>query len=203
MPALAGFIREFLGRYVANISKRIEFRPNRREWQLLSRKLSLDFDERTITQQTFEPKNKYAIWNNDSFGSVREIRNRRNNIIVSPKSQLSRRYVVHKTRFHEQVYDLINAGPNHCFTVWSNFGAMLVHNCVQAISRDCLAFAIERLEQAGFPIVFHVHDEVIIDCPKEKADLDKVVEIMTAPLDWAEGLPINADGWIGEFFRKD
>lgn len=83
------------------------------------------------------------------------------------------------------------------------YGGKLVENCVQAIARDCLAEAIERLEAAGFPVVFHVHDEVVIDCPKDKADLDEVVKIMTQPVPWAPGLPLNADGWINPFFKKD
>ena len=78
-----------------------------------------------------------------------------------------------------------------------------MENIVQAIARDCLALAIARLEACGFDIVFHVHDEVVIDCPADKADLDEVVRLMTLPIPWADGLPLNADGWIGDFFRKD
>ena len=89
------------------------------------------------------------------------------------------------------------------WTKIDTFGGKLVENLVQAISRDCLSTAIERLEKAGFPIVFHVHDEVVIECPKDKASLDKVIEIMTSPIAWAEGLSIDADGWTGDFFRKD
>lgn len=83
------------------------------------------------------------------------------------------------------------------------YGGKLVENIIQAIARDCLAVAIEHLEEAGFPVVFHVHDEVVIDCPEDKADLDTVVKIMTQPIPWADGLPLNADGWTGSFFRKD
>ena len=83
------------------------------------------------------------------------------------------------------------------------YGGKLVENIVQAIARDCLAVAIERLEASGFPVVFHVHDEVVIDCPESQANLDKVVELMTKPIPWALGLPLNADGWIGDFFKKD
>lgn len=83
------------------------------------------------------------------------------------------------------------------------YGGKLVENCVQAIARDCLACAIERLEAAGMPVVFHVHDEVVIDIPADRADLDAVVQIMGAPIPWAADLPLNADGWTGLFFRKD
>jgi DNA polymerase len=89
------------------------------------------------------------------------------------------------------------------WTPLETYGGKLVENIVQAISRDCLAIAINTLEAAGFPVVFHVHDEVVIDCPKEKADLDKVIRLMTLPIPWAKGLPLNADGWVGDFFRKD
>lgn len=83
------------------------------------------------------------------------------------------------------------------------YGGKLVENCVQAIARDCLACAIERLDAAGMPVVFHVHDEVVIDIPADRADLDAVVQIMRAPIPWAADLPLNADGWTGLFFRKD
>lgn len=83
------------------------------------------------------------------------------------------------------------------------YGGKLVENCVQAVARDCLAQAIERLEAAGLPVVFHIHDEVVIDCPRETASLKDVVEIMAAPISWAPGLPLGADGWTGEFFKKD
>ena len=83
------------------------------------------------------------------------------------------------------------------------YGGKLVENIVQAIARDCLACAIERLEAAGMPVVFHIHDEVVIDIPADRADLDAVMQIMRAPIPWAADLPLNADGWTGLFFRKD
>ncbi|MGM9540133.1 DNA polymerase, partial [Anaerovibrio sp.] len=101
---------------------------------------------------------------------------------------------------------IIYRGINQTTKQWTTletYGGKLVENIVQAIARDCLALAIARLEACGFDIVFHVHDEVVIDCPADKADLDEVVRLMTLPIPWADGLPLNADGWIGDFFRKD
>jgi DNA polymerase len=86
------------------------------------------------------------------------------------------------------------------------YGGKLTENCVQAIARDCLAGAIERLEAAGYPVVFHVHDEVVIDITPyadDKTMLNDVVQIMSEPIPWAQGLPLNADGWVGTFFTKD
>lgn len=86
------------------------------------------------------------------------------------------------------------------------YGGKLVENVVQAIARDALAGAIDRLEAAGLPVVFHIHDEVVVDI-KPWADDDTmlatVCEIMRQPIPWAPDLPLNADGWVGKFFRKD
>ncbi len=100
-------------------------------------------------------------------------------------------------------------GANQSTKKWEQvetYGGKLVENCVQAIARDCLADAIERLEAAGYPIVFHVHDEVVIDIKPFGTDeemLNAALKIMTQPIPWAQGLPLNADGWVGEYFRKD
>ena len=86
------------------------------------------------------------------------------------------------------------------------YGGKLVENCVQAIARDCLAQAIEHLEAAGLPVIFHIHDEVVIDIrpfADNDAMLAKTVEIMSRPVPWAPGLPLGADGWVGKFFKKD
>lgn len=86
------------------------------------------------------------------------------------------------------------------------YGGKLVENCVQAIARDCLAAALDRLEAAGLHVVFHVHDEVVIDAvPFDTNEnmLKKVSSIMSATVPWAPDLPLNAEGWVGGFFTKD
>ena len=86
------------------------------------------------------------------------------------------------------------------------YGGKLVENCVQAIARDCLAYAIDNLEAAGFPVIFHVHDEVVIDMAPWADDdtmLGRVCDIMRQPAPWADGLPLNAEGWVGHYFKKD
>lgn len=83
------------------------------------------------------------------------------------------------------------------------YGGKLVENVVQAIARDCLALSIERLRKAGYQVIFHIHDEVVIECNADSASLDDVVKIMSEPIPWAMDLPLGADGWIGNFFKKD
>lgn len=83
------------------------------------------------------------------------------------------------------------------------YGGKLTENCVQAIARDCLAEAIERLETRRYPVVMHIHDEVVIDCPKDRADLARVIDIVSQPMPWAPDLPLAADGWIDSYYKKD
>lgn len=100
-------------------------------------------------------------------------------------------------------------GQNQTTKRWERvetYGGKLLENIVQAIARDCLAIAIENLESQGLHVVFHIHDEVVIDTPAwadEDTMLDTVTKIMTKPIPWAQALPLNADGWVDKFFKKD
>ena len=100
-------------------------------------------------------------------------------------------------------------GQNQTTKRWERvetYGGKLVENIVQAIARDCLAIAIENLEAQGLHVVFHIHDEVVIDTPAwadEDTMLETVTKIMTKPIPWAQMLPLNADGWVDNFFKKD
>ncbi|NMV53503.1 hypothetical protein FOL88_00415 [Lactobacillus reuteri] len=82
------------------------------------------------------------------------------------------------------------------------YGAKLVENIVQATSRDLLAEAMRRLETTGNPIVMHIHDEAVIDAPIDHL-LEKVVKIMTEVPAWADGLILNAAGFVSDFYKKD
>lgn len=82
------------------------------------------------------------------------------------------------------------------------FGGKLVENIVQAVARDLLAEAMLRLDKAGYSICGHVHDEIIIDQPKESGSLEEAIAIMTTAPKWAKGLPLNADGFESEYYKK-
>lgn len=86
------------------------------------------------------------------------------------------------------------------------YGGKLVENCVQAIARDCLAESIERLEASGYPVVFHVHDEVVVDymdAGDRGAALKEVCGIMGRPIEWAPDLPLKAEGWTDLYYKKE
>jgi DNA polymerase len=98
-------------------------------------------------------------------------------------------------------------GLNQTTKKWEEvetYGGKLVENITQAVGRDLLAEAIGRLERAGYPVVFHIHDEVVVDTPRcPDTALEDVERIMAEQPPWAAGLPLKADGWHGRFFRKD
>lgn len=97
-------------------------------------------------------------------------------------------------------------GVNQTTKKWEiieTFGGKLVENIIQAIARDCLAENIIKLESMGFKIVFHVHDEVIIDCPIGKSSAEEVAKIMGEPISWAKGLPLKADAYECNYYKKD
>lgn len=91
------------------------------------------------------------------------------------------------------------------------YGGKLTENLTQAVGRDCLAFALDNLRRAGYRVVFHVHDEVVVELPitgkqwypNPGAALSGVIRIMSVVPPWAEGLPLSAAGWYGDFFTKD
>lgn len=100
---------------------------------------------------------------------------------------------------------IVFMGPNQTTKKWERietWGGKLVENIVQAFSRDCLAVALVRLDEAGYNICFHVHDEIIAEAPKG-AKWQNMAEIMSQPIDWAPGLLLRADGYETEFYMKD
>ena len=83
------------------------------------------------------------------------------------------------------------------------FGGKLAENATQAIARDILAHAMLNLDAAGYPIVFHVHDEAVMEMPIGEGSMDDACAVMGQPPDWASDLPLRADGYECAYYRKD
>ena len=87
--------------------------------------------------------------------------------------------------------------------VQETFGGKLAENATQAIARDILANALMTLEAHGYPVVFHIHDEAVIEMPIGEGSLEEACQLMAIAPDWAEGLPLRADGEDDlSFYRK-
>ena len=92
-------------------------------------------------------------------------------------------------------------GDKAYFTKQYTYGGKLVENIVQATARDLLAEALLRLEEAGLSVVFHVHDEAIVEA--EGIDIETMNDLMAQAPEWADGLPLNSDGYVTKYYRKD
>lgn len=103
---------------------------------------------------------------------------------------------------------IVYKGVNQTTKKWEDvetYGGKIVENIVQAIARDCLAYAMARVASLGFKIVMHVHDEMIVDVLADNAEsaLRLINQCMGMETDWAPGLPLKGDGYVCDYYRKD
>lgn len=97
-----------------------------------------------------------------------------------------------------------NAAGSGGWSRQETYGGKLSENCTQATARDILTEAMWRLEQAGFAIIAHVHDEVIIEAPIGKYPVDEVCKRMAENPDWCPDCPLAAAGYLApNYYFKD
>ena len=84
------------------------------------------------------------------------------------------------------------------------WGGLLAENISQALARCVFSDMLLRIEQAGLDVIFHVHDEVVIEVDKDKADdtLAKVLDIMKTPPSWIPDIPLDAEGKVLTAYEK-
>jgi len=94
---------------------------------------------------------------------------------------------------------------NNAWVTESTYGGKLVENITQAVARDCLALTLTRLSGNGLPAIMHIHDEAVIEVPKDEADeyLDIVEKTFALPIPWADGLVLTAAGFTNDYYMKD
>ena len=108
-----------------------------------------------------------------------------------------------ENRFGGEAITYEGVGTGRKWERLETYGAKCVENIVQGTARDLLALALLRLVQAGYPVVMHCHDEAICEVPIGQGSVKEVNRIMAVSPEWAEGLPLKADGFETEFYKKD
>lgn len=104
--------------------------------------------------------------------------------------------------------ELTYMGMNQTTRKWERtktWGGKLTENLIQAVARGCLAVSMTKIQKAGYHIVMHVHDEVIVEVPSDDAEghLKRIEDLMGEPIEWAPGLLLTADGFNSPYYRKD
>ena len=107
-----------------------------------------------------------------------------------------------ENQFGKMALHYYSTGSNKKWGVESTYGGKMTENIVQAIARDCLAETLKRIEDKGLHVVFHVHDEVIIDAPEETT-VEEICGLMAEPIPWAPGLILKGAGFEGQYYMKD
>ena len=104
----------------------------------------------------------------------------------------------------KRIYYMGLGQKSHKWELLQTYGGKLAENIVQAIARDCLANAILNLREAGYRINFHIHHEVILEIPRDGSQsLEEAIRLMCRAPGWASGLPLNADGFVGDYYKKE
>ena len=107
-----------------------------------------------------------------------------------------------ENQFGKLAVHYYGVGKNKKWGVESTYGGKMTENIVQAIARDCLAETLKRIDARGLQVVFHVHDEVIIDAPMD-VTVDEICGLMAEPIPWAPGLILKGAGFESQYYMKD
>jgi DNA polymerase len=190
----------------------VEFWGGQNSWQRGSSTIHYHGVEGAAIEAVLYPGTPYYVASNFEIPMIRFEVMDRTLYCTLPSG---RRLTYHKPRLeqstrrpgtYELSYEGWNTNPKNGAPGWirqSTYGGKLVENITQAVARDILAHAIVNLEEAGYPVVLHVHDEIVAEIPRGTKSLEEFERIMSTMPEWAKDWPIVAKGgWIGQRYCK-
>lgn len=209
-----GDVSSILAGYGANLPAGFDAGTGRQFEGVFGGELPLGVLQRTSPQHAREPDGRHTEGKDVGCRGVGGEWDRGDDASVPPGQRLSNSEAFRSTGLHEQVFDLMDAGPRHRFTVRGEDGTVfVVHNCTQAVARDCMRDAMLRLDAAGYPIVLHVHDEIVAEVKEGFGSLAEFNAIMREPPKWTNPeaaddnvawslLPVAVGGFEAPRYRK-
>jgi DNA polymerase bacteriophage-type len=200
LRALGRQFRELLAGHGGLLRGRSDDRAHGQRRGVLARKLSMGHPPSQLEQQAQQPLHRHPQRSDDCGRCEPGVQHQRDHAPVSTEARAHGGAVVRHTGRAEQVYDIANCGPRHRFMVMGERGPFIVHNCTQAVARDVLAESLVFADLNGLDVVAHVHDEILVE--GGDAELQTLLNIMGVVPNWAEGLPIDVDGFVCERYRK-
>ena len=197
VQALEKFLREFLGRYGANLLRWNRSRPNQQRGELRTQELPLDRPASKHNEpENFDPPCGCSY-------AVEKDRHLPFDALLPTGKRLGSEGSGAQTRLYKPVFDIVGCGPRRRFVVLGDTGPFIVHNCNQAQCRDIQWHGVKNLEKRGYPIVLHVYDEDVAEVPEGFGSVEELEAIMEELPPWAADWPIKANGgWRGKRYRK-
>lgn len=123
-------------------------------------------------------------------------------VMVYPRAKVETEYGDSWRGDHETI---VYEGVKQATKKWESmrtYGGKLVENIVQAIARDILGVVLLRAEERGMRVVFHVHDEIVVEAP-EGRNLSDIETIFSEPIEWCRDLPLKGAGYETKYYLKD
>lgn len=197
MRPLAKLFPRFLGRYVSHVQERFTVGAHRQRGRLLAYELPLGHTNRASSQPENQQIYKHTQRQDGGSRSFSRVWHKKHYVTLEITKRMAGR---------QSVYDLTNAGPQKRFMVRGKGRApLIVHNCenaTQAVSREILVPAMFRVEEAGYPIILSVYDEIVCEVPENHGSLEEFKSLMEITPEWAADWPISVDVWQGDRYRK-
>jgi DNA polymerase len=191
-------VREFLGRHGSYIQEGSVDRAAGQRRRLLPGELRVGGPDSTGQQQENKHPNTDTVGGDDCGPGKPEVGDKCDDAALPDKGGVAFRQSVYAC-----VFDIANVGPLNRFTVRGRNGEVfIVHNCVQATSRELLVPAMFRAEDAGYPIILTVYDEIVSEAPINFGSKEEFVEVLAERPDFAKTWPIGVDAWVGNRYKK-